>query len=112
MAPATYSASQPSPPLGVKIIYVLAAIGCVLGVVGSLILLSAAPLLGLVTLALTAAQFVTVYGLWHLRSWAWAAGLIVYGLSGLSQLLDLNLIGALVSFLVIGYLLTNRRLFR
>ncbi|MCU4802808.1 hypothetical protein OB920_20810 [Halobacteria archaeon HArc-gm2] len=108
----TATSSQPAPPLGIKIVCVLAAVGAAFGLLGSLVMLAAAPLLGVLALALTTAQAVTVYGLWHLRSWAWWAGLVVYGLGGLSHLADLNVVGFLVSALVVGYLLARRRLFR
>jgi len=112
MAPATYSSSQPSPPLGIKIICVLGALGGIFGLLGSLVMLGASPLLGLFALVISAAQLVVVFGLWNLRSWAWTVAMVVYGLGALGDILGGNVVGLLISLIVIVYLLSKSHLFR
>jgi len=111
MAPATYSSTGRSPPLGIKIICVLGALGGGLGLFGSLVLLGASPLVGLFALVISIAQLIVVVGLWNLRSWAWSLALVVYGLGALGDVLEGDILGLLISLIVIGYLLSQSHLF-
>lgn len=112
MAPATYSSSKPSTPLGIKIICVLGALGGVVGLFMSLVAMGASPLLGLFGLVISAAQLVVVHGLWNLRSWAFTVAIIVYGLSAVMDLLTANVLGLLISLIVVVYLVSKSHLFR
>lgn len=112
--------TQPSTrerPLGVTILAILAAIGGVLGLLGSLALLgffSAAGglvlILGLVTLVLSVLYLVFAYGAWTLQPWAWTLGVgltvasIIFTVIGLTQGTQ-ELVSALISLVISGVIL-------
>ena len=90
-------------PMGVTILAVLAAIGGVLGICGSLAVVVGGSFLGFfgaaagaagataaggvifiygfVLLALSVAELVFAYGAWTLKPWAWMLGLVLAGLN-------------------------------
>ncbi len=108
--------------MGVTILAVLAAIGGVfalLGTVCSIALIFALPFLSvlfaLVTLVSGVLSLVFAYGAWYLKPWAWMLGLVAEGLAVLSNLVNLilgysNFGSFLVSLVVAGaivyYLMT------
>ena len=112
MSSATYSSTGPSTPLGVKIICILGAIGGVLGLFGSLVLLGMSPVLGIFSLVVSLVQLIVVVGLWNLRSWAWTLAMIAYGLGILLDLVALDVFGLGIGLVILGYLGSKRYLFR
>jgi hypothetical protein len=104
-------------PLGVTILAILAAVGGVLGLLGSVALLglfSAAGglfmILGLLSLVLSVLYLVFAYGAWTLQSWGWTLGVglaaasVVITLIGLTQGTQ-ELVGALISLAISGVIL-------
>jgi hypothetical protein len=104
-------------PLGVTILAILAAIGGVLGLLGSVALLglfSAAGglfmILGLVSIVLSVLYLVFAYGAWTLQPWGWTLGVglaaasVVLTLIGLTQGTQ-ELVGALISLAISGVIL-------
>ena len=104
-------------PLGVTILAILAAIGGVLGLLGSVALLglfSAAGglymILGLLTIVLSVLYLVFAYGAWTLQPWGWTLGVglaaasVVITLIGLTQGTQ-ELVGALISLAISGVIL-------
>jgi len=86
-------------PMGVTILAILAAIGGVFGLLGSLALIGLGGVVGgvvggssglalggltvvsgLVLLVLSVAELAVAYGFWTLRPWAWLVGMVVAGL--------------------------------
>lgn len=103
--PSTSRRTSSRPPLGVKIICIVGAIGVAFTLLGGLILLGEVPLLGLVFFALAAAYAYVLTGLWRMERWAWMWGLVLYGLGVLFDLLTANVIGMVISIIVVVYLI-------
>jgi hypothetical protein len=97
-------------PTGVTILAVLAAIGGLLLLLGSLALLATLPLFGIITLVLAVLYLGLAWGLWTLQPWAWMLGV---GLSIISIVLTIlqllqgqqNIVGALISVAISGVIL-------
>ncbi|MCA1588166.1 MAG: hypothetical protein LC744_05840 [Chloroflexi bacterium] len=112
--------TQPSTrerPLGVTILAILAAVGGILGLLGSVALLglfSAAGglfmILGLVSIVLSVLYLVFAYGAWTLQPWGWTLGVglaaasVALTLIGLTQGTQ-ELVGALISLAIAGVIL-------
>ncbi|WP_459193506.1 hypothetical protein [Halosimplex sp. J119] len=107
----TRSAVSRTRPLGVTIICILAGLGALLGLLGSVVILGANPLLGLFTFVVSVGQLVAVVGLWNLHTWGWSLGVALYGLSGLIDLVTVDPFGAVISAIIVLYLFTKRPLF-
>lgn len=105
VAPSTAGPTSSRPPSGVVIICIVGAIGVAFTLLGSLVALAASPILGLAFLALAAGYAFVLVGLWRLERWAWKWGLVLYGLGAFLDLLSANVIGLLISVLVVVYLL-------
>ena len=104
-------------PLGITILAILAAVGGVLGLLGSVALLglfSAAGglfmILGLISLVLSVLYLVFAFGAWTLKPWGWTLGVglaaasVVITLIGLTQGTQ-ELVGAIISFAISGVIL-------
>ncbi|MEP7082104.1 MAG: hypothetical protein ABI841_03905 [Chloroflexota bacterium] len=112
--------TQPSTrerPLGITILAILAAVGGILGLLGSVALLglfSAAGglfmIVGLLTLVLSVLYLVFAYGAWTLQPWGWTLGVglaaasVVLTLVGLTQG-NQELIGTLINLAISGVIL-------
>ena len=124
---AGHPASPASRPIGITILAVLAAIGGLLSLVGSIGLLAAgfmsgiALILVLLTLAFGVLYLALAYGLWTLQPWAWTLGVGLMVASIALTVLNLTqglqypigaVISAAISAAVLFYLtrLTSRRL--
>lgn len=102
-------------PLGVTILCVVGAIGVVFGVIGSFGLIASGgpgPILGLVALALTVGQGIALVGLWSLQHWGYKWSLVFYGLSLLLDLVTADVLGVIISVLIIAYLVSKADHFR
>ena len=109
------NAGNKSAPLGVKII-------CILGVIVSIftffmslrIFAAGGPFvsLGLLFIFLTFAYLVVLYGLWTVQSWGWTWGMIVFVFGAITNLFELNIVGLIFSFVIIGYLYSKRGYYR
>lgn len=101
-------------PLGITLLCVLASLGVVVGFLGSLGLMAAGgpgPVLGLLVLGLTVARAVVIYGLWTLQYWGYKWSIIVYGFGAVLDLFRGQLLGVLISILIVVYLLTKAEYF-
>jgi hypothetical protein len=101
-------------PTGVTILAVLAFIGGILGLLGSLaIVLGGAVvstvvagaggilvLLGLATLALSIVELALGYGFWALRTWAWQLGYILMALNVILALVTTIFGGSFISLII------------
>lgn len=112
--------TQPSTrerPLGVTILAILAAVGGVLGLLGSVALLglfTAAGgffmILGIVSLVLSVLYLIFAYGAWTLQPWGWSLGVglaaasVVLTLIGLTQGTQ-EIVGAIISLAISGVIL-------
>ena len=82
----------------------LGAIGVVFGLFDGLRLLTTpSASFGVLVLALAVGQAVVLYGLWTLKSWAWVVALVFYGLGALLDLFQLDVVGLLISLVVVAY---------
>jgi len=102
-------------PTGIKIYCVLAALGGLYALVLSLGILGAGgsfTVLGLLVAALAVGYFVVIYGLWTLEPWGWTWGMILFTLDLLVDLLRADVVGVLISALLLAYLASKRSLYR
>lgn len=102
-------------PLGVTILCVIGAIGVFFGVIGSFGLIASGgpgPILGLVVLALTVGQGIALVGLWSLQYWGYKWSLVFYGLSLVLDLVTVDVLGVVISVLIVGYLVSKADHFR
>lgn len=102
-------------PLGLKIIVVLGLIGALFSAFGSLGMLGRGgvwTVVALVSLVFVAIRVVILFGLISLSPWAWKAGVALYGLAAVVDLLSANVLGLLISLLVAGYIYSQKDLFR
>jgi hypothetical protein len=94
----------PDPPTGIWII-------CGLGLIGAVLSLLAAPLyfaegsavVGVILVAFSLVQLAVLWGLLLLRPWAYQVAMVLYAVGGFVDLLAGAILGAIVSFLVLGY---------
>ncbi len=103
--------------MGVTILAVLAAIGGVLALLGTVCSFAAifilpffGILMSLVLLVSGVLSLVFAYGAWYLKPWAWMLGLVAEGLAVLSNLVNLilgysNFGSFLVSLVVAGVII-------
>lgn len=101
-------------PLGVTIIAVLAAIGGLFGLIGSLAIFSLLAASGgifvvyaLMTLAVSILSLVFAYGAWTLQPWAWTLGVVLEAVAvalGVYSLVDGDA-SAIVSIALAGIVL-------
>jgi hypothetical protein len=111
---ATPSRSQTA-PLGIKALCVLSGMMSVIAAGLSFAIAGqggAFVLLGLLVLVLSVAQVVVLIGLWTLQSWAWSWALVLYGLNVLLRFFQSDLLGAAISFVIIGYLVSKEEYYR
>ncbi|ADD06500.1 uncharacterized protein Nmag_2948 [Natrialba magadii ATCC 43099] len=101
------SRSNDGIPLGLWIIVGIGFLGVLLGLFASLALIGeGAGTIGVLLLALTTLEVVVLIGLLGLRSWALVLALVVYSFGALFDLLTGELLGFVVSVVIIGYLLS------
>lgn len=67
---------------------------------------------GLAFLVLGILTFVIVYGLWEMQKWAWSWTIFFEGLAFILSLLSGNVIGVIISGIIVAYLWMNKGLFR
>lgn len=98
-------------PLGIKIFCVVAGIVGVYGLFVSLQLVSLGGpgvSLGLVFFGFFVAYLVVLYGLWTLEPWGWTWGMILFVIDLVIDLFSADLVGVIVSVLLIAYLWSKR----
>ena len=101
-------------PWGVLLLALLGIVGSFFGVVGSFGLILEGGLVtavGAVVFLLGLGQFVVSAGLLTLKPWAFKGAVVTFAFDGLIDLALANLLGMLVSFLVVGYLIVRSGLF-
>ena len=109
------SQTRKSAPLGIKLICILGVIAAILTLFVSFRLLgTGGPLasLGLLFIVLTFAYLVVIYGLWTVQPWGWTWGMLVFGFGALMDLFQLDIIGLLISIVIIGYLFSKKDYYR
>ncbi|USZ73147.1 hypothetical protein [Natronosalvus halobius] len=102
-------ASGPSRPLGVSIICILGALGFLLAWIPILQLLAYGgfgAFIALVFTVINLGMLAVIVGLWNMEGWALTWALVLYGLSALLDLVTLNLVGLLISLVILAYLLS------
>jgi hypothetical protein len=104
-------------PLGITIIAVLLGVGAVLALVtGVGAIANGLVLPGLLILVLSGAYLYLVWGLWHLKPWAWLATIIVQGLRLLIDIISVisgtafstNYTAIVLGIIIIVYLLADK----
>jgi hypothetical protein len=104
------STSSTSAPTGIKILAALNVIGALLalGIIGRVLSIDhpLAGVLGLGLLLFIAAGLVFTYGLVTMQYWGWAGTLAFNGLGALLELVSADIIGLIVSGIIIFYLLS------
>ena len=111
---ASHSTSELA-PLGVKLICVLSAVLHLVWFVPVLELVVAGGLLtvfGLVAFATNVGSFVLYYGLLTLQSWAYKAFLVVETLGLFYFVVNLSLLGSLLSIFTLGYVWSYGELYK
>ncbi|SDM16192.1 hypothetical protein SAMN04487949_1096 [Halogranum gelatinilyticum] len=102
-------------PLGLKVIVALGLIGALLSTLGALGLMgtgSTGLVIGLALLVFTAIRVVILFGLISLSPWAWKAGVALYTLAAVVDLLRVDILGLLISLLIAAYIYSQKDLFR
>jgi hypothetical protein len=104
-------------PIGVSVLAILAAIGCALGMVVTLVAIGGGDVTGVGALALVVVLLVvvlsgvTAFGLWELRWWAWPLALLSWSSAGMGALIGLAggafSTDVLVAPIAIAYLLLH-----
>ena len=94
-------------PVGIYVIVAIGLLGSVFGVLGALELAANGyGIFAAVIFVLAAVEAVAVLGLLGLKAWALMLCLVLYGLGGFVDLFRGNLIGLILSAVVIAYLLS------
>lgn len=111
-----YAETRPqSAPLGVKIIAALGIIGGILGLVGSVGFTAfgglAGVVLGLFFAAFSVVVIVVNASLLSLKRWAWKAAIALNGLGAVLDLLTLEVLGMVISLVVLVYLYSKEEYF-
>lgn len=114
--------STRSAPLGIKVLCGVSGLFALLSVLGGLALLASGSGLGfglgLLVLVLSGLQFVLLWGLWTVRSWAWTWSMVLYGLNLVLGVLNLLIgspeyvLGVLITAAIMWYLYSKRSLYR
>ncbi|UTF53345.1 hypothetical protein [Natronosalvus rutilus] len=102
-------ASGSSRPLGISIICVLGGLGFLFAWIPILQLLAyggVGTLLAFVFTVVNVGMLAVLVGLWNMEGWALTWALVLYGLSALLDLVTLNVIGLLISLVILAYLLS------
>ncbi len=105
-------------PIGISIIAVLLAIGGILGILASIAILTVSPILGIISLVISIAQFVIAVGLWRLQKWAYWGAVVIEVLALLLDLLPLtnggsvSWLGIIISVIVLIYLFADNNVRR
>jgi len=102
-------------PLGIKIYCVIAGLAGLYALFLSLRIVGVGGpfvALGVVLAALSVGYFVVLYGLWTLKPWAWTWGMIIFGIDLVIDLLRLDLLGVLISALLLAYLASKQSLYQ
>lgn len=94
-----------STPLGIKIVSVLMGLGALLGLLLGFVGLGAHPLLGVLLFTLSGGQLYVAVGLWNMRKWAYKWALALQGLGLLLDLVQWRPIAAVLSVVILAYLL-------
>lgn len=109
-AASSKTSSADTAPLGIKIICVVFGLVSVFGLFPSLGILFHgrvfAPI-GILLLAYFIGLLVVLYGLWTLQSWAWPWALVFLGTDALIKLVTVNVLGLLISFIVLVYIVSK-----
>lgn len=106
----TSSSGKDSAPLGIYIIAILGGFVCLLGFLPILAIMAqggGAFLLGVILFGLNAAQLYVLVGLVNLQPWAWTWALILYGLTALMDLVTVDILGLLITLVILGYLFSK-----
>ncbi|MFC7215207.1 hypothetical protein ACFQO4_14110 [Saliphagus sp. GCM10025334] len=104
----SYTSGQ-SRPLGVSIICVLGGLGFLFAWIPILQLLAyggVGTFLAFVFTVVNVGMLAVIVGLWNMQGWALTWALVLYGLSALLDLVTLNLVGLLISLVILAYLLS------
>lgn len=102
-------------PLGLKIIVVLGLFSALLSGLGALGIMGRGGfgfVLGLGLLAFIAIRVIILFGLISLSPWAWTAGVALYTLAAVVDLLRVDVLGMLIALLIAGYIYSQKDLFR
>lgn len=89
-----------------------------LSMLGGFFLIVAGSGLGLLVVLLGGLQFVLLWGLWTVRSWAWTWSMVLYGLNLVLQVLNLAVgnveyvLAIPVTGAIVWYLYSKRSLYR
>jgi len=106
--------SSPTAPLGIKLICVLQLFFDLLILLVALAGVGAggpAGAIATVLLALVAVDFAAVYGLWTLKSWGWVLAVVLGSVFLFADLVQVNVVSLLVGLLILGYIVSKRRLY-
>ena len=111
----TSGVDRTSAPLGIKIICVLGAIVTIFTFFISFRIMAAGgPFvsLGLLFVFLGLAYLVVLYGLWTLQPWGWTWAMIVFIFGAIMDLVQVQILGLLISLVIIGYVYSKKELYR
>ena len=111
----TSGVDRTSAPLGIKIICVLGAIVTIFTFFISFRIMTAGgPFvsLGLLFVFLGLAYLVVLYGLWTLQPWGWTWAMIVFIFGAIMDLVQVQILGLLISLVIIGYVYSKKELYR
>ncbi len=94
----------PDPPTGIWIICGLGLIGAVLSLLAAPLYLAEGPaVVGVILVVSSVVQLAVLWGLLLLRPWAYLVAMVFYAVGGFVDLVAGAILGAVVSFLVLGY---------
>lgn len=104
---------QRSRPLGITIIAVIMAILGIIKIIGGIVLLAIVPALGIISIILGVLEFILAWGLWHLRTWAyWATVLlealvVIQGVFGIARGTSVSIIDVVIAVILLIYLFAD-----
>jgi len=101
-----------SPPLGIKILCIIASIFPIISLLLVPFVVIDAPILAVGETIISITQLIVIYGIWHMVSWGWFWGMITLGFNALTSIVVGYVIGLTVSLLLLVYLLSLRPYYR
>ena len=101
-----------SPPLGIKILCIIATIFPILSLLLVPFVVIDAPILAVGGAIISITQLIIIYGLWQMVPWGWFWGMITLGFNAVASIVAGNVIGLTVSLLLLVYLLSLRPYYR